>query len=49
LTAGAAETLVIRAQVACSTSLTNTAVAVHADQFDPDPANNTASVTLTPH
>src|SRR5262249_7059129 len=45
---GAPQTLQIRAQVASPGPQTNTATVAHADQFDPDPADNRAGVTETP-
>ena len=42
------ETLVILAQVVDPGSETNTATIIHSDQFDPNLANSTASVTVTP-
>jgi uncharacterized repeat protein (TIGR01451 family) len=45
---GAAESLTLNARVTGSAALTNTATIFHSDQFDPDPANNTASVSETP-
>jgi uncharacterized repeat protein (TIGR01451 family) len=42
------QTLSIRATVVSPNSQTNTAAITHADQFDPDTANNTASTTQTP-
>ena len=41
-------TLVIRATVVSPAPQTNTATITHADQFDPDTANNTATATQTP-
>jgi uncharacterized repeat protein (TIGR01451 family) len=41
------ETLAISARVVSFTAVTNTATVSAADQFDPDHANNTASVTAT--
>ncbi len=40
-------TLVLQATVLDSAALTNTATVEHSDQFDPDPSNNTDSVTET--
>jgi uncharacterized repeat protein (TIGR01451 family) len=48
VTTTAAQTLVIRATVDSPNPQTNTATISHSDQFDPDTANNTASVTATP-
>src|SRR5262249_19624809 len=45
---GASQTLIIQAQVASPAPLTNTGSITHADQFDPDATNNSASVTETP-
>ncbi len=42
------KTLVLNALVATADSRTNTATTTHADQFDPNAANNTASATETP-
>lgn len=47
MTPGTPRTLQIQARVAGSAPSTNTVV-VAGDQFDPAPANNTASVTVTP-
>ena len=41
-------TLLIQATVVSPNSQTNIATISHADQFDPNPANNTAAVTQTP-
>ena len=41
-------TLTIQAQVVSANAQTNTATISHADQFDPDTANNTATATETP-
>src|SRR5262249_50096558 len=41
-------TLQIRARVDVATELTNTAAITHADQFDPDNTNNSASVSEKP-
>src|SRR5262249_49344938 len=46
---GATETLVIRAQVVSAAPAPNTITISHSDQFDPDLANNTASVPMTPN
>jgi uncharacterized repeat protein (TIGR01451 family) len=43
-----AETLVIKATITSANPTTNTATITHADQFDPDPGDNTASVVVTP-
>jgi uncharacterized repeat protein (TIGR01451 family) len=43
-----AQTLTIQARVASATPATNTAAITHIDQFDPNTANNSASVTETP-
>ena len=40
--------LVIQARVVSPNTQTNTATISHADQFDPDPGNNTASATESP-
>src|SRR5262249_10272854 len=45
---GAPQTLLILATVVSPAAQTNTATIAHADQFDPDTNNNTASVTETP-
>src|SRR5262249_27516810 len=45
---GAQATLIITATVVSPDAQTNTVTITHADQFDPNPANNSASVTLTP-
>ena len=42
------QTLVIQAKVVSPDPQTNTATISHADQFDPDTANNTATATQTP-
>src|SRR5262249_53245945 len=42
------QTLTLRATVASPAGQTNTAAISHADQFDPDPGNDTASATATP-
>jgi uncharacterized repeat protein (TIGR01451 family) len=42
------QTLLIRARVASAAAQTNTATISHADQFDPNKANNSASATVTP-
>src|SRR5262249_43309215 len=44
----AAQTLTLTAHVDSQDSLTNTATVKQADQFDPDPTNNTATATETP-
>jgi uncharacterized repeat protein (TIGR01451 family) len=46
--AGTTQTLVLAAQVASASAFTNIATITHADQTDPNPANNTASATVTP-
>jgi len=46
ITTAAPQTLAIQAQVASSAPQTNTATITQADQFDPDTANNSASVTV---
>jgi uncharacterized repeat protein (TIGR01451 family) len=48
VTTSTAQTLAIRATVASPNRSTNTATIAHADQFDPDTANNTARVDVTP-
>ena len=45
---GAPQTLTITATVISPVAETNSAAVTHSDQFDPDPANNSASVTVTP-
>src|SRR5262249_16830398 len=45
---GAQTALTIRARVVSPNPKTNTATISHADQFDPDGGNNTASATATP-
>jgi uncharacterized repeat protein (TIGR01451 family) len=45
---GGPQTLIINALVASPGAQTNTAAIGQADQFDPNPANNTASATETP-
>ncbi len=45
---GVAQTLAITGTVVSPAAQTNTATISHADQFDPNTANNTASVTETP-
>ncbi|HET7063447.1 MAG TPA: DUF11 domain-containing protein [Rudaea sp.] len=47
ITTAVPQTLTIQAQVVSSASQTNTATITHSDQFDPDTANNSASVTVT--
>ena len=42
------QTLLIQARVVSPGAATNTATISHADQFDPDPANDAASATVTP-
>jgi uncharacterized repeat protein (TIGR01451 family) len=44
----ATPTLQIQATVTGSNAATNTATIIHSDQFDPDPGNNTVSITVTP-
>jgi uncharacterized repeat protein (TIGR01451 family) len=46
--ATAVPTLQIQAMVVSANAETNTATVSAADQFDPDPGNNTASTTVTP-
>jgi uncharacterized repeat protein (TIGR01451 family) len=48
LDGGANATLAIQATVVIPNAQTNTATINHADQFDPDTANNSASATETP-
>ncbi len=45
---GSPATLLIQATVVSAESQTNTATITHADQFDPNPGNNTATATQTP-
>jgi uncharacterized repeat protein (TIGR01451 family) len=45
---GSPATLVVRATVTTASPHTNAAAIIHSDQFDPNTANNTASVTQTP-
>jgi uncharacterized repeat protein (TIGR01451 family) len=45
---GSPQTLTITAIVTSHNPATNTASVSHSDQFDPNPANNTASATVTP-
>ena len=45
---GTPETLQIMARVTSPSATTNTVTIAHADQFDPDTTNNTASVVVTP-
>src|SRR5262249_14880959 len=45
---GTPQPLLIRASVTSPAQQANTATISHADQFDPDPGNNTASVVETP-
>ena len=45
---GSPQTLLILATVTSPSPQTNTATITHADQFDPNPGNNTASVAETP-
>ena len=47
VTAGETVTLQIVARVTQAGDITNVATIGHADQFDPDPANNAASAVLT--
>jgi uncharacterized repeat protein (TIGR01451 family) len=48
VTPSAAQTLILVARVVSPAPETNTATIKHADQFDPDKTNNTASATVTP-
>ncbi len=48
VTTGTPQTLTIQATVASASAQTNAALISHADQFDPNPANNTAFATETP-
>jgi uncharacterized repeat protein (TIGR01451 family) len=48
LASGARSVLTIQAKVASPIAQTNTATIRHADQFDPDTSNNSASTTETP-
>ena len=48
VTTAAVQTLRITARVDTPAALTNTATIIHADQFDPNVANNAASVTISP-
>jgi uncharacterized repeat protein (TIGR01451 family) len=48
VTPGTPQTLVISAQVVSPATETNTATISHSDQFDPNTANNTATVSVTP-
>jgi uncharacterized repeat protein (TIGR01451 family) len=48
VTPGVPVTLSLNATVTGTATETNTAAIRHADQFDPDPGNNTASATETP-
>src|SRR5262249_47744994 len=48
VTTATPQTLLIQARVDAATALTNTATIAHADQFDPNTANNSASVTEAP-
>jgi uncharacterized repeat protein (TIGR01451 family) len=43
------ETLTLTTLVVAGTAQTNIATVAHSDQYDPDPSNNTASATETPH
>src|SRR5207253_5182737 len=45
---GATATLIISAQVVASAAQTNAATITRADQFDPNPGNNSAGATETP-
>jgi uncharacterized repeat protein (TIGR01451 family) len=45
---GTTQTLAIRAQVVRAASVPNVVVVSHADQFDPDLTNNTATATVSP-
>jgi uncharacterized repeat protein (TIGR01451 family) len=42
------ETLLLQATVVSAAAQTNSATITHSDQFDPDPGNNSASITVTP-
>jgi uncharacterized repeat protein (TIGR01451 family) len=46
VTTATAETLTLRTRVDSANTLTNTATINHADQFDPDPSNNSASASV---
>ena len=48
VTSTAVPTLTVQARVVSAGAQTNTASVTHADQFDPNPGNNTASATETP-
>jgi uncharacterized repeat protein (TIGR01451 family) len=48
VTTAVPQTLQLLAKATVATPLTNTASINHADQFDPDLINNTASITITP-
>jgi uncharacterized repeat protein (TIGR01451 family) len=48
VTVATPQTLQIQAMVISPDAQTNTATISHADQFDPNPANNTASTIVTP-
>jgi uncharacterized repeat protein (TIGR01451 family)/LPXTG-motif cell wall-anchored protein len=48
LTTATPQTLQLLATVSGATPMTNTATVTHADQFDPNPSNNSASVTIVP-
>jgi uncharacterized repeat protein (TIGR01451 family) len=48
LPVGAHVVLTLQAQVLSGAPQTNTATISHSDQFDPNPGNNTASVTVVP-
>jgi uncharacterized repeat protein (TIGR01451 family) len=48
VTTSTAPTLTLTAKVVSPKAETNTATITHSDQFDPDPGNNSSSVTVTP-
>src|SRR5262249_57152333 len=48
VTTGTTQTLRIAARVVSPNAQTNTAAVASADQFDPNPGNNTGSITPTP-
>ena len=48
VTTATPQTLTLRATVISPAAETNSAAVTHSDQFDPDPANNGASATVTP-
>ena len=48
MTTSAPQTLGLTVTVVSPDAQTNTATISHADQFDPNPGNNTASATETP-